>query len=96
MPVELRTLAVLRTHFLRPTELLDLGSSTDIFPPGEKSITAKLRTLAVLPTLFGCLGNVSVELPDLSSSVGLTFEYYEVSIKLRTLAVLWTLFTYRI
>ena len=37
------------------TELLDLGSTTDIFPAGEKSITVKLRTLAVLPTLIGCL-----------------------------------------
>ena len=70
MPIKLRTLAVLRTHFFKPTELLDPGSSTDIFPAGEKVITVKLRTLAVLPTLFGCLGNVSVELLDLSSSVG--------------------------
>ena len=51
VPIELRTLAVIHPHFLGTTELLDLGSSTDIFPAGEKSITVKLRTLAVLPTL---------------------------------------------
>jgi hypothetical protein len=43
----------------------------DTFPPGENPITIKLRTLAVLWTLFGCLEKVSIELLDLSSSVGI-------------------------
>ena len=64
--IELRTLAVLRTQVLIPTKPADLGSFMDTFPAGENN--TKLRTLAVLRTLFGCLKFGAFRTADLGSS----------------------------
>ena len=43
-------------------EMLDLSIFLDNFPPGEKAITTRLWTLAVLWTFFVCLEKVPIEL----------------------------------